>query len=223
MRAYLDRKQGTPMSTVATIRLHTMQLKLADTDDPVAAKTSWDPLRPGGANFKTHELVASPQRFEVRHSAGGIAFAAVFAGFGALFVLVGLTILVRDAQPGGLVFALVGGVFVAAGVFLLRREQPLTFDLRTGVYFRGAAFRTGAVSPDVQGSLASIHALQLLQERVRSTSGHGASTFTSHELNLVLADGARVSVLDHGRGEAVLDAAKQLAAALDVPVWQAAY
>lgn len=211
------------MSTVATIRLNKMQLKLADTDDPVALRTGWDPLRPGGANFKTHELVASPQRFEVRHSTGGLAFAGVFAGFGALFVLLGLTVLVRDAQPGGLVPVLVGSVFAAGGVYMLRREAPLTFDLQAGVYYRGPAYRSGVSSPDVQGSLSSIHALQLLQERIQSSSGNGSSSFTSHELNLVLADGTRVSVLDHGKGEAVLDAAKQLAAALDVPIWQAGY
>lgn len=211
------------MSSVATIRLNKMQLKLADTDDPVALKASWDPLKPGGANFKTHELAASPHRFEVRHSAGGLAFAGVFAGFGALFVLIGLVILVGDARLGGLVFAFVGSVFVAAGVYMLRREGPLTFDLRAGVYYRGKAYRSGASSPAVQGALASIHALQLLQETIRSSSGGGPSSFTSHELNLVLADGTRVNVLDHGKGEAVLDAAKQLAAALDVPIWQAAY
>lgn len=211
------------MSTVATIRLNKMQLKFADTDDPVALKTGWDPLKPGGANFKTHQLVASPQRFEVRHSAGGLAFAGVFAGFGALFVLVGLAILVRDAQPGGLMFAMVGSVFVAAGVYMLRREGPLTFDLQAGVYYRGPAYRAGVESASVQGALSSIHALQLLQERIQSTASSGSSSFTSHELNLVLADGTRVSVLDHGKGEAVLEAATQLAAALDVPIWQAAY
>ncbi|GHA83387.1 hypothetical protein [Cognatilysobacter bugurensis] len=212
------------MSAVATIRLNRMELKLADTDDPVAQKTSWDPTKPGGANFKTHELVATPGALCVKHSAGGMAFAGAFAGFGALFVLIGLSILFLDGQFGGLLFAAVGSLFVFAGLFLLKREAPLTFDLRAGVYFRGKTHRSRGGPRDVQGPLASIHALQVLQERIRSSSSSGgAGSFTSHELNLVFADGSRVNVLDHGHGDAVLDAAKQLGSALDVPIWQASY
>lgn len=211
-------------TAVARIRLNRMELKLADTDDPVAQKTRWDALKPGGANFKTHELVATPGALSVRHSTGGLVFAGVFAGFGGLFALIGVGILVLDGNVGGLVFAAVGGLFAAVGVHLLRREAPLTFDLGAGVYFRGTAYRSGTLPGDVQGPLTAIHALQVLQERIHSSSSaNGSSTFTSHELNLVFVDGSRANVLDHGRDDAVLDAARQLAAALDVPVWQASY
>jgi hypothetical protein len=199
-----------------------MEPKLTDSDDPLASRVSWEPLKPGGANFKTHDLAVTPTHLAVRRSAGGIGFALCFAVPGALFVLVGLHILVNLRDPGGLVFALIGGLFLAAGSYLLWPGSQLTFDLREGVYYRGKAYRPGVLSREQQGPMSAIHALQLVEERIRSsTRGGGRSTFTSYELNLVFADAERLNVLDHGKADAVLEAAQQLASALHVPIWQA--
>ncbi|HVH98624.1 MAG TPA: hypothetical protein VM869_07935, partial [Enhygromyxa sp.] len=64
-------------------------------------------------------------------------------------------------------------------------------------------------------SLSSIRGLQITPEEI---SG-GESDFTAYELNLVLDDGRRVNVLDHGNLEQLHDHAKQLAAFLRVPLW----
>ena len=45
------------MSDIKVINLNRVQVKLSDTDDPVALKTNWEPLKPGGASFKTQKLV----------------------------------------------------------------------------------------------------------------------------------------------------------------------
>jgi hypothetical protein len=208
------------MSPLTQRRSNPEEPKLPDSDDPLARRVSWEPLKPGGANFKTHDFEVTPEHMAVRRSVGGVAFALVFAGLGALFVLVGLHILVSLRDPGGLVFALIGSPFVAAGLFLLRSGSRLTFDLRSGVYYRGKAYRPGVHPREQQGPVSAIHALQLLKEHIRSTSS-ARSTFTSYELNLVFADGERLNVLDHGKGDAVLEAACQLASTLHVPLWQA--
>ena len=62
----------------------------------------------------------------------------------------------------------------------------------------------------------------ILQERVSSSSSSGGSSrYYSYELNLVLKDGTRLNVVDHG-GKSLLNAnAETLAQFLNVPVWDA--
>ena len=65
-----------------------------------------------------------------------------------------------------------------------------------------------------------VHALQLLDEQVTSTdSDNRASEYISYELNLVLKNGKRVSVMDHGDEKEIKRSAKQLSEFLSVPVW----
>jgi hypothetical protein len=215
------RAKGLQMWQSTQVRSNRMESSRTDSDDALASQVSWEPLKPGGANFKTHDFEVTPTHMAVRRSAGGIGFALCFAGPGALFVLVGLHVLVNLRDPGGLAFALIGGLFVAVGVFLLRSGSRVTFDLHAGVYYVGKAYRPGVLSREQQGPVSAIHAVQLLQERIRSSSRSGGrSTYTSYEMNLVFTDGERLNVLDHGKAEAVLEAAQQLASALQVPIWQ---
>lgn len=214
------------MGAIQHIRLNKVEVKLADTDDPVAQKVSWDPLKPGGSNFKTHNFVVTPTHMAVKKSIGGLLFALVFAIPGALAVFVGMPALLLKGEWFGGVFMLVwGAIFGGVGAVMLFGGKPLTFDKRAGVYFRGKQYDHRQQLPrDIQGRLADVHALQLLDERIRSNSSKGgSSTYSSYELNLVFADGERVNVLDHGKQAAVVDAAQELAGFLNVPIWQAVY
>ncbi len=65
--------------------------------------------------------------------------------------------------------------------------------------------------------LSRIHALQLIAERC-----HGKNqSYYSYELNLVLDDGQRINVVDHGNCNALREDARALAAFLGKPVWDA--
>jgi len=55
----------------------------------------------------------------------------------------------------------------------------------------------------------------VLPETVRSKNG----SFTSWELNLVLRDGKRLAVIDHGDGATVRADAERLGREIGVPVW----
>lgn len=212
------------MADVQEIRIHRVELKLADTDDPLASKVSWQPLVGGGSSFRTHRLRETDGRLCVRRTWGGMAFACVFAIPGTLAVLAALPVALAVSDKGWLVggFLLLWGAgFGGAGWFMLLGGKPLTFDARAGVYYRGKAYVHGAgLAGDQQGFIGRIHALQLVSERLTS-SGRNRSSFTSHELNLVLDDGERVNVMDHG-GD-VEACARKLADFLDVPVWKASY
>lgn len=210
------------MAEVQELRINRVELKLADTDDPLASKVSWEPLVGGGSSFRTHRLQEAPGRLQVRRTIGGLVFACVFAVPGTIAVLAALPAALLAPEKGWLVggFLLLWGAgFGGAGWFLLLGSKPLTFDKRAGVYFRGKAYAHGVGrAADQQGSLGHIHALQLVSEHI---SGNKGRSYRSHELNLVLDDGERVNVMDHG-GE-IETCAKRLADFLDVPLWKAVY
>lgn len=59
-----------------------------------------------------------------------------------------------------------------------------------------------------------MRALQVLTEHVSSDKG----SYRSYELNLVLADGSRLNVTDHGKLDRIMNDAKALSEFLEVPL-----
>jgi hypothetical protein len=184
-------------------------------DDPVAARTSWEPLVGGGANFRTRNLVTvSSDRLEFPASLGMKAFGGVFALIGLVSVGVGATV-------GSWIAVLAGAIFAAVGIVLFRSgTSPVVFDKRHGAFWKG---RTAPYETRRHGDLehyaelAEVHALQILPEYVRGNK----SAYTSYELNLVLRDGRRLNVVDHGDYESLRGHAETLSVFLDRPVWDA--
>lgn len=214
------------MTQIQNIHLNKFELKLADTDDPVALKVSWEPVKPGGANFKTQKLNISPKRISVEKTGGAIVFALVFAIPGVLAVLIGVPLFLWQGKIFSALFMLIwGSIFGGVGILMLKSEKPLTFDKSVGVYFRGKEYKQQfSDNRENQGWLSDIYALQLLSERIHSSSSHGhSSTYLSYELNLVFKDGERVNVMDHGNAAELETSAKELAGFLNVPIWQATY
>ena len=64
-------------------------------------------------------------------------------------------------------------------------------------------------------SLDTVYALQLIREYVKGSE----SNYYSYELNLVLRDGQRLNVVDHGDGRRLRRDAERLAQFLGVRVW----
>ena len=177
----------------------------------------WSPLVPGGASFRTHCLIApTPTRIELHPSASARALVGVVASTGVIasgFVVWG--VVVKDGAA-----IVTGGVFVlTVGVLSLLLHRQLDnrrcFDAELGCYWRAR----GAVDQQRPGPdavpLSSIRALQITPELVH----HSEGDYTAYELNLVLADGRRVNVLDHGNLERLQTDARQIAAFLRVPLW----
>lgn len=168
--------------------------------DPLAARTGWTPLVPGGANFVTHRLVADgPSRFVMKASVGLTLFGLAFLGAGGLGVLIG-------AASSEWLVSLFGAPFLGVGGYVLSRKAGV---------FDGQArhFQGKSLVP-----FASIHALQILRETV---SGSEDPDFDSFELNLVLTNGERVNVTDHAGLQQVRGDAQKLSALLGCKVWDA--
>ena len=195
-------------------------------DDPVALETEWVPAASGGASFGTHRLIQS--------SANRIEFAPTLVAklFYLLFFAIGSGIFVfhlnriRIAQAGfseqdTWVPILVGAVFAVVGACLYWfGSTPRVFDQSLAAFWKGRRAPTPmelVERGDSSAPLSSIHALQLLSEYVSGSK----NSYYSYELNLILDDGSRINVVDHGNLERLRSDASTLSQFLNKPVWDA--
>jgi hypothetical protein len=194
-------------------------------NDPVALQTQWTPAKGGGSNFCTHKLVEIDfNRMEFKATPGARVFYLVF-------FLAGIGIAVAfwlGAPPSfgesGSAFAeivpfLAGSVFIAAGALMFYfGTSPIVFDKYKGSFWKGRKSQDemplGKV-PKYFARLTEIHAIQLISEYCRSDK----SSYYSYELNLVMRDGKRINVIDHGNVNRIREDAHTLSRFLGRPVW----
>ncbi len=195
-------------------------------DDPVAMQVDWTPAKGGGANFRTHKLVAvNSNRLEFRASRVAKLFYLVFLLLG-VGVLIGLSL--PKLFSGTLSFdmetimpLLIGLAFAGAGgAMFYFGTVPIVFDKRNGFFWKGRkapdqVFNKSSLKYFAE--LEQIHALQLISEYCRGDK----SSYYSYELNIVLEDGKRINIADHGKQNNLLDDARTLADFLEKPVWDA--
>lgn len=197
-----------------------MEVPQSFADDEVAVNTNWEPLAPGGSNFKTLTIVpVDDRRIEFRASLGLKIFAFVFISVGAVPVLLTSQGVFGDLGEMKWFMVLFGAMFGGAGLFIyLRGTRPIVFDKDSGFYWKGRKRPVrGLPLPANATQLDDIYAIQLISERVTSDD----SSYYSYELNLVLNDGNRLNVADHGSRRAVDYASIMLSEFLGVPVWDA--
>lgn len=191
---------------------------------PLAEQTDWHPLKRGGSNFCTHRLDATKGDLLVfKATKGAKFFIGLFGFFGLLGLIIPLTIFFsEDGEWFLLLFALLfGGIFTGVSFLLFYfMTMPRVFDRFYGHYYQGRK-KPDEMKPNPKRPLINcndIVALQLIREYVRSDK----SSYHSYELNLVLRDGKRINVVDHGKIDALREDAEILSTYLSVPVWDAA-
>lgn len=195
----------------------------SDPQDPVAMRVAWTLLAAHG-DPAGNELVETPTTLIARRSAGSTAVHLVpVAVLGIAMVGGGLYALVNGEWLASAIALGLAGVLARGVSRFLARDIGLTLDLAAGVYHRGPAWRPQALPAGEQGALSSIHAVQVLAAEVTTVDQETRSSTpsTQFEVNLVLEDGTRLGVLDHGRGDRVMQAARRLSERLDVPLWAA--
>lgn len=205
--------------------------------DPMAEQTDWAPLIPGGTNFRTRWLrKTNSQQIQFLPTLWAILFAA-------LFVLIGVPILSlltyaqiaaqsMNVSTGTALMFFVSLLFSGGGLFMLYYfTRPIVFDKTEGFFWKWKRpeHQNGSVH-EAYAPLAQIHAIQLISESVRSSITDDTDNdsrlerdryFHSFELNLVLQNGERLNVVDHGSYRGIRDDAHALAEFLGVPVWDA--
>ena len=204
---------------------HTNDIESIDfTDDSIKKNVSTAPLEPGGSNFKTHALVKkSASKLAYRPSAGSIRFSLIFLIIGLVVLFSGLfnfsSFSINFSQVNwfmvlfGVVFAGVGG-FLSYTFF-----TPRVFDKQLGLYYKTYKVNIHKNRGDSkkQVLLKSIIALQIIGEQIRGKD----RTYGSFELNIVLNNGSRENVIDHGNLKSIIDDAHVISNFLNIPIWHA--
>lgn len=194
--------------------------------DDVAMNTEWSPLKGGGSNFQTHKLVEiNYNRFEFKSTLGAKIFSLIFLTVGiALPVIFGMDMVQTRADlftSDFLFILLFGLVFTAVGGWLFYSfAKPLIFDKTMGLYWKGwksPKRYMAKMEEGVSSRIGDIHAIQIIPELVRSDN----NSYVSYELNLILRDGSRMNVVDHGDPIQLREDAQKLSEFLGVPIWDA--
>lgn len=207
--------------TLQNLRDSQIPFDSAQFNDPVAEQTDWRPCRGGGNNFRTFKLVqVNPNRVEFKTTVGAVIFSLIFAlpGIGMLVFLVP-NLDWSSIHGGNMIPLLLGLVFTSLGSYMFYIQMmPIVFDKQEGLFWKKRRPQAG-IGPDETSRnyarLESIHALQIIAEYIQSKN----QSYYSYELNLVLKDGHRINVVDHGKRKKLLEDAEVLAGFLGVPVW----
>lgn len=199
-------------------------------EDPIALTTQWTPAKSGGASFKTHKLIMDEfGALRYKMAIGNIIFSMIFIMVGLATTVGGVYMLVKtiflSANSSGnidftfLFLILFGLMFSLPGALMLYfSSAPIVFDKKIGYFWKG---RTKPNNRENNGKikylakLEEVHAIQLLSEYIRGDK----SSYYSYELNLVLKNGNRVNVVDHGNEVKIREDAQTISEYLEIAVW----
>lgn len=186
---------------------------MAQTIEDIKKTTSVQPLKHGGASFKTHKLKSSGNSIKYVATIGGVLFCLLFLIIGliVLFIAIKPAFINQSFKNINWFLILFGLIFsFAGGSILVDKLKPRVFNKTKNIYYK--SFSSSSSTP-----LNKIIAIQILGETVRGKD----STYGSFELNLVLSDASRLNVVDHGNLKSVINDAYILSKFLNVPIWHA--
>jgi len=210
------------------IKAQNIPLDFSKFNNPIAEQTEWNPLKPGGSNFRTHEFAKKTGMAYFKATKGNLVFSGSFMFLG---IVVPVLMLVSNIKNGStfdiflIVMNLVPLVFFFAGFFLYKHStKPIIFSKTRGYFWKGRLKENE--SPEHKKlkeycRLSDVVALQIIAERVTSSSSSssGSTSYRSYEMNLILRDASRLNVIDHGNKIKLLEDTEKLASYLGVPVW----
>jgi hypothetical protein len=203
--------------------------------DPIAMQTDWTYTTKGmmaGANFRTHKLVEiNSARLEFKATIWALLFYLIFL----VAPVVGFIAILYKLSSGGFSFymgnilrivliAVITPFFMLVELvswgMLYSGTTPIVFDKLSNFFWKGRKTPNEAVNKNPLkefAKLEDIHALQLVSEYFRG--GKGSSYI--YELNLVLEDGKRIIVVEHGDEKKLREDTNALSEFLGKPVWDA--
>ena len=106
-------------------------------------------------------------------------------------------------------------IFNAHGAFILIGVAIKGYFIKNNISFNNAD--QTIIQKDRSTPFKDVHALQVISSLA---GGHGQGIYRNNELNLVLKNGHRINLLNHGDEEGFEHQLIQINNLLNVPVWQ---
>ncbi len=188
----------------------------------IKKSVSIKPLNSGGSNFKTHLLVEKKRGIlEFIPSIGFIIFISIFLIVGLVFLSVILYKLFisqdYNFELSHILFGLLPIVFITVSVYMMYENfKPNQFNKTSNRYTKGHQ-KNVIKKSSIDIPLSKIIALQLIGEIVTGND----NSYSSFELNIVMDDGERFNVVDHGNLKSLIRDAEWLSEFLNLPIWHA--
>lgn len=185
---------------------------------------NWSPLVIGGSNYRTLKLMqASPSQWRYEPTGMHKAFPLIFIWSGAFMAIILLITIIGF---------FIGIALVVIGIIWRRRQKKvIIFDFDKKAFWKGdKKLDPNNVNTAMLDDLVpfkEITGIQLLAETVvtRTVSNNDSNfnnspkVYDSYEMNLVLKNGSRVNVVDHGNFNIMKLEAEAIAKRIEVPVW----
>ncbi len=167
------------------------------------------PLVPGGTNFQAMHLVFRQDSISVQATWKYFLFSMIFVLIGLSLVLASLFVEQKIIWPL-FIFGSIWSLIVLWAFFYGWKKQtaPL-FDMVDGMFYPKGFTRDGSGI-----LLKQLDHLEILKERVYNKN----SSYDAYELNVVLKDGSRYNVMDHGNAKHLWADAHALADKLSLPL-----
>lgn len=195
------------MTHLEDCRTSRFEIRLAESNDPLASKISWKSARTTGTFFKSQTLKLAKDIAELRSSTRATltGYIVFFSSFAAL--IAGIPYCVANENFLASFFLLIwGGVFGNVGYQLLAGSDRITFDKNKGSFSINGHKLIGRI-----GRLEEIYAIQLIRAN---------NSLVSYEMNLVFTDGDRANLMSGSDYEEIQSYSIDLAAFLNVPIWK---
>lgn len=211
----INHYQKEPIKDV--IKVDTQQF-----NDPIADIIEWHKVIPGGKKYATHTLKknsAFSYKYTCSKSHLFFNFIVIFAGI--IMILLGWDVffdIKSDLRKAGWVFFGLLTLFVGV-FFLLVHSIAITFDKKIGLVWKGRCPQSlaGRIKEKTKAVYFSdIHAVQVVKEYIKPAK---SKYYYVYEINLILKDGTRFQVIDHGIRNQILQDAKILSHLINVPLW----
>ena len=176
-----------------------------------------------GQQSRLYKLVQTDSnRIEYHLTIGAKIFHLFLCVLGVCFVIgvIGSYVVQQAFSFDAKLLLLIIGLILVAGCgrIYFSGSEPIVFDKHKGYFWKGkkGLNRTTYEDPmQLNVMMNQIHAIQLISKKV----GGGVDSFYSYEVNLVLKEGKRLSVVDHPTSFLAKEDAQTLSTFLGVDIW----
>ena len=165
------------------------------------------PIKPGGTNFQGSKLVFGQYSIAVRMTWKFYFLLGFIAALFSIPIFIALSNPKRIEWGIFCVGAVVDSLMLFIIIFSLTRRNYPFFDLVKGIFYPNGLKRDDAGIPFNQ-----LDHLQIVTEHCHSSK----NSYDSYELNVVLKDGTRYNILDHGSSKLLLADAQKLSSRLSL-------